>query len=78
MLCNETPFSRRLRAKQVQNKHRRTLLSFLDKLEICYSQLAKFGQTSVITANHIDDLADKHPMSTRELWKLFNESFPVE
>ena len=54
--------------KMVLEDDVKALITFINSVENCYSQLGEVNQLSSITLSHIDDLCDKLPYSVRKDW----------
>ena len=54
--------------KMVVEDDVKALITFINSVENCYSQLGEVNQLSSITLSHIDDLCDKLPYSVRKDW----------
>ena len=52
----------------VNDDDSKSLISFINSVENCYSQLGEVKQLTSITMSHIDDLCDKLPLSIRKDW----------
>jgi len=58
----------------VNDDDSKSLISFINSVENCYSQLGEVRQLTSITMSHIDDLCDKLPLSIRKDWMRLYKS----